>query len=526
MSDDARIGTSSRRVWGQNVAGALVASGVVHAIGSPCFGKSPAIRTSTPVITHGIGSGDVSRSSAVVWSRADRVSRMVVEYATNDRFTDARRVVGPIATPDSDFTSKAILNGLPPGQTIVYRVAFQDVDKPSNVGEPRIGRFRTASNDRKNLSFVWGGDVSGQGWGIDPVHGGMATFESMRQVSPDFFLHSGDHVYADNPILPEVQLADGSTWKNLVTPETSKVAETLDEFRGRYRYNRMDEAFRQFAAEVPVLAQWDDHEVRNNWYPGQTLGDDPRYTVKDVDLLAARGRRAFLDHMPIVPKVGGDTIYRVVSQGPLVDVFLLDERTYRGPNSANRQAEASPATAFLGPDQLAWLKKELKASRAVWKVIASDMPLGLVIGDGPKAFEAVANGDGPALGRELEIADLLSFVKREAIPNLVWFTADVHYAAAHRYDPAKARFTDFEPFWEFVAGPLHAGNFGPGVLDDTFGPQLEFASVPPGTRANQPPSSGLQFFGVVKVEGASGVMTVSLHDRAGKSLYSRELIPA
>ena len=44
---------------------------------------------------------------------------------------------------------------------------------------------------------------------------------------------------------------------------------------------------------------------------------------------------------------------------------------------------------------------------------------------------------------------------------MVWITGDVHYAAAHHYHPERARFTDFDPFWEFVAGPPHAGTFGP-----------------------------------------------------------------
>jgi alkaline phosphatase D len=52
---------------------------------------------------------------------------------------------------------------------------------------------------------------------------------------------------------------------------------------------------------------------------------------------------------------------------------------------------------------------------------------------------------------------------------VVWITADVHYCAAHYYDRAKAQFTDFDPFWEFVTGPLNAGGFGPGVLDNTSG---------------------------------------------------------
>ena len=39
----------------------------------------------------------------------------------------------------------------------------------------------------------------------------------------------------------EVVEPDGQVWRNLVTEEVSKVAETLDEFRGRHRYNLLDD---------------------------------------------------------------------------------------------------------------------------------------------------------------------------------------------------------------------------------------------------------------------------------------------
>jgi alkaline phosphatase D len=103
----------------------------------------------------------------------------------------------------------------------------------------------------------------------------------------------------------------------------------------------------------------------------------------------------------------------------------------------------------------------------------------------------------------------------------VWLTADVHYCAAHFYDPAKARFKDFEPFWEFVAGPLHAGTFGPNALDDTFGPTVVFESAPPEGQSNLPPSAGLQFFGQVDIDGQSSDMVVSLKDVAGRELFSQ-----
>ena len=154
------------------------------------------------------------------------------------------------------------------------------------------------------------------------------------------------------------------------------------------------------------------------------------------------------------------------------------------------------------------------------------MPIGMVVKDGDTAFENAANGDGPALGREKDIAEVLSFIKHARVTNTVWLTADVHYTAAHHYSPDRAQFQDFEPFWEFVSGPLHAGTFGPNGYDNTFGPEVRFAKHPSEAQgANLPPSDGLQFFGKVDISAATRVMTVRLMDVADTELWSVELQP-
>src|SRR6267142_1311742 len=134
--------------------------------------------------------------------------------------------------------------------------------------------------------------------------------------------------------------------------------------------------------------------------------------------------------------------------------FLIDMRSYR--DSTWNKRDDRGDCFILGSAQLAWLR------------------------------------------RELEIADLLSFMKRAGIRNTVWLTADMHYTAVHHYDPNRAVFQDFEPFWEFVSGPLHAGTWAPGQLDNTFGPRAMFQQ---GCGADQgenlAPCFGLQFFGHV-----------------------------
>jgi alkaline phosphatase D len=489
---------------------------------APALVASEAAR---PSVEWGAVVGDVTDGKAIVWSRTDRPARLVVEYATTEAFHDARRVVGPAALEDSDYTAQVELQDLPGGQRLFYRVRFQDLTDLSAWSTPLPGSFATPPGSARDVSLVWGGDVVGQGWGINAAWGGLRMFETMRREGPDLFVHSGDAIYADNPLAAEVVLDDGTVWRNLVTPEKAKVAETLAEFRGNYRYNLMDENLRRFNAEVPMVAQWDDHEVRNNWFPAQVLAD-PRYQVKSAALLAARAKRAMLEYTPVRRGASDpERLFRKIAYGPSLDVFVLDMRSYRGPNSANRQAVAGDETALLGPVQRAWLEAGLRGSRATWKVVASDMPVGLVVKDGPTAFEAVANGDGPPLGRELELAGLLGSSKRDRVRNVVWITADVHYAAAHHYDPRRARFAEFDPFWELVAGPLHAGTFGPPALDDTFGPEVRFRSVPPDLKPNRPPSEGLQFYGRLRIDGRTQVLSASLHDLGGRKLFNVDLEP-
>ncbi|MGE0416617.1 MAG: alkaline phosphatase [Acetobacteraceae bacterium] len=511
--------------------GLLIGAGTV-----PLFAPAISRAADRPTITHGVQSGDVTQSSAVTWARVSQPARVKVEFATTDSF---RTIIGggfADALPESDLTMKLGLDGLPAGQDVFFRVTPQNLADPSILGETAIGHFRSAPADNRTVTFVWSGDTGGQGWGINEDWGGMKAYATMLKHDPDFFLHSGDTIYADGIIPAEVKLKDGTVWKNLTTEAKSKVAETLDDFRGNYAYNLLDRNVRAFNAQVPMLVQWDDHEVTNNWWPEEPLtrGEHQRkkYHETFVLPLVARSHRAFHEYMPVArDPLEPNRIYRRISHGPLVDVFIVDQRSYRGPNGANLQDSYGPAAHFMGPAQIAWLKRGLKASRATWKVIAADMPISIYVmydGDTKSGSEGVAQMDhGMPRGRELEIADLLSFIKREKIANTVWLTADVHYTAAHYYDPDKAKFQDFDPFWEFVSGPIHAGTFGPGQLDQTFGPQLRYVKAPTAEQGqNTPPTAGLQFFGHVKVDGQTKQMTVTLRDVADNALWATTIDPA
>lgn len=500
-------------------------TGVIGGLAMPArsiFAQGPAIVTSEryrPRIDYGVSAGP-----AIIWAHVDRPARLVVEYATTSSFSNAQRIRGEVARPDTGLTARAAIGGLRAGQDVFYRVRFEDLSNPRTSSAPVEGHFRTARSAGP-VRVAWSADVCGQGWGIDRARGGMRLFATMAGLNPDLFIHVGDTIYADGPLREEVTLDDGTVWRNLVSPAKSKVAETLDEYRGNHLYNRLDDHYRRFAAEVGQVVMWDDHEVRDNWYHDQILPAQSPYTEKRVGVLAARARQAFLENYPVtIDRRAGARIYRSIPFGPHLDVFALDMRSYRSANNDNMQTTPGAETAILGRRQLRWLADALTRSRAAWKIVAADMPLGVTVAHQPGRHEAVANGDhGVARGRELEIASLLSTLKKNRVRNVVWITADVHYCAAHHFDPERAATKDFDPFWEFVAGPAHAGTFAPGPLDRTFGPEVKFSGTPADLKPNRPPDAGLQFFGLLEADATARHLTVSLQNTAGQRIFTQDL---
>ncbi len=499
--------------------------------GATGFAAAPAIiapARARPTIKDGITAGDVTSNSAVIWASADRISRLFVEWSTNDSFRNATRLPYLTVTARTGHTGQIVLNNLPPGKDIIYRARFDSAEGLTSGGAA-TGRLRTAGPGR-DVSFVFGGDQGGAGWGINPASGGMRLFETMQGTNPDFLVHLGDRIYADRPLNETVILGNGSRWTNIVTPAKNKVAESVDEYRGNYSYNFLDAHYRRFSAAVPMMATWDDHEVTNNWWPGKELRrrfmQRKGYSVSSVDELAKYGRQAFFDYTPMRrDTTDPDRIYRKIPYGPLVDIFLLDSRSYRSPNNGNRQEGLGAGAALLGQAQTEWLKKSLAESRAVWKIVGNPLPIAHVRRKKRRRYDKFANANnGLPLGREFEIASLLSHIKNHRIRNVVWLAADVHYSAANFFDPGRAAFQDFNPFWEFIAGPFHTKPGRVRNQDRTFGPERRFRT-PVSEDKNPPPSAGHQYFGHARIAAKTGGLTVTFRDLANQVLYSQSIAP-
>ena len=186
---------------------------------------------------------------------------MMVEWETNERFADARQVIGPAAIEATDFTGKIDLRGLPAGERIFYRVQFQDLRDLKTLSEPVSGTFVTPSRAEpsaanssskgpaKRVKIAFTGDVCGQGWGIDPAsrwHEDVRD-DAGRRARP--VRSPGRHDLCRQPDPGRsARSTMASLWKNVTTEEKAHVAQSLDDFRGCYRYNLLDENVRRFNA--------------------------------------------------------------------------------------------------------------------------------------------------------------------------------------------------------------------------------------------------------------------------------------
>ena len=504
---------------------ALSAASAGGALSSRWF--EPAIAQLSDESRFAVQVGDVKRNRAVIWTRGDRRSRFSVEISTSPSFRGRTRIVrGGQLRAATDYTGSIDIGGLHPDTTYYYRTLLKE------QGIAGTGRFQTAPgrDQTSSVRFVWAADMAGQGWGRNPdlkitafdgevIQGGYVIFDVMRKFRPDFAVFCGDMIYADNPIPPTKEIpaaVGGGIWIN--QPAKDFVAITLDEFRANWKYNLGDEKFRRFLSETPVYVEWDDHEVTNNWYPGEILPDGEPYNGQSVDILSQRAEQALFEYNPI----RGKKIFRKFRHGKHLELFLLDERSFRDPNPENDDPNG---IEMLGRRQFKWLKQSLRNSRATWKVIATHDPFTIVTG-GETDRDAWAQNDPAVLGREVQLRDLLKFIKDQNIKNVVSITADVHFAAAIKCDPEQAIFQEFNPFWEFVIGPINAGAFGPGQLDPSFGPEYKFVRGPGASNlpGNLPPPN-LQFFGSMEIDGRTAELITRIHTITGEVVYEKALIP-
>lgn len=425
----------------------------------------------------GVASGDVTKHTATLWTRTTAAGRVALEVATDRRFQDV--VVSRRATARAahGFTVEVEVRKLAAGATYHFRFLG-----PGGTRSP-VGTFRTVPASQQNLRFVYTGDSD-----PTPLEGAnfrdeiASVARTVRREAPDLFVFLGDTVYSDSGLKAER-------------------SDTLEEYRGDYASLRSIQAVRRLLASTSLVTQWDDHEVRNDYAgnPGGLPFAPAGVTAEEV----AAGQQAFREAFPIDEGPGRRT-YRRLSWGRDLDLFVLDERSFRTsplpalqtcfqpetgrpdvaptlpqpvrsslsgatglaylsspPPPGCREAIEDPSATMLGPEQEAWLKAGLQKSTATFKVIVNEVPI----------QELYANPYDRWEGYAADRKELLTFIRDAGIEGVVFATTDAHATIANLAciatlagDGAYACDTSTAP-WEVVAGPMGTRTFAQGVND-------------------------------------------------------------
>jgi alkaline phosphatase D len=421
-----------------------------------------------PRLTQGVAAGDVTATSAIIWTRASGPTRIGAEVSTSPHFRGARRLRAR-ASAELDFTVTFDVRPLRPATRYYYRVRALG---PGRRGPVSTGTFRTAPGRGTHapVRFVFGGDVASGNY-CRSVDWGLPIFFYMSKVRPDFFVALGDMIYADSTCS-----ADGpGDWRNMPGSfpgiddvdwsDTEKVRATYLE---HWRYTRADRHLRYLLSRVPLYSMWDDHEVINDFGASWTYWNAQNRARAGYRTLVDAGRDALFAYGAIRRSHGEpNRIYRSTRWGRDVELFLLDARSYRSRNDEDDTVEN--AKTMLGARQLAWLQNGLRRSSATWKIVACDVPVTIPTGSELLGRDAWANG-GHTTGFERELLDLLRGLDEASVRNVFFITADMHFAQLIRSSRDYDGDGDPLVFHEFVAGPLNARMSKPVWLDDTTHP--------------------------------------------------------
>jgi alkaline phosphatase D len=411
-----------------------------------------------------IASGDVTATSAVLWTRIPATPTKVrFEWSTSRSFRrPALASATARATRATDFTARARIHHLGAAKRYWFRATAVA------TGRRVTATFRTAPRPatRAPVRLVVGGDVGGQRFCRNAAEGGYRIFATIDRLRPNVFVANGDLVYLDGDCpaaaRPEWPNIEGG-FPNVLDVDWTNIAALREAVLDHWRYNRADRYTQRLLRRTPMVAQWDDHEVINDFGARWTYWNFASRDRPGYPNLVAAGRTAFRAYSPIAPR---RRIYRSLRLGRHVELFALDARTYRSRNDA----PDGPAKTLLGSAQLRWLEDGLARSRATWKIVSSDVPLSIPTGSSPAVF----GNDGWTAFRHERHA-LFRFLDRRNVRNVVFVVTDVHFPQTIRYDVDADGDGDRLRIHELVNGPLAAIRLSPAPLDPTAGASSLYA---------------------------------------------------
>ncbi|MEU9799541.1 alkaline phosphatase D family protein [Streptomyces sp. NPDC051000] len=404
------------------------------------LGLSPAhAAESAPAFPHGVASGDPLPDGVLLWTRVTPSPEAVPgsglgpdtavgwEVAEDRNFARIVASGSVTATAATDHTVKVDVRGLRPHTPYWYRFT-------AGATVSAIGRTLTAPAVDAATPGIRFGVVSCANW----ESGYFSAYRHLAaRTDLDAVLHLGDYVYEyASGTYPEA--------KYVVRPHQPRhEIVSLADYRTRHGTYKTDADLQALHAAHPVVAIWDDHEFANDAWSGgaenHTAGAEGDWAAR-----AAAAKQAYFEWMPVRASIAG-TVYRRLRFGSLVDLHLLDLRTFRSQQvKVGSGAVDDPERTITGRAQLDWLKSGLANSNAAWKLVGTSVmispvafgslpahllkPLAKLLGL-PEGGLAISTDqwDGYTDDRK----ELLGHLKDRGIKNTVFLTGDIHMAWAN-----------------------------------------------------------------------------------------------
>lgn len=307
----------------------------------------------------GVGSGDPTSSSVVLWTRVAAHSPAPLRWEIGPSGDDATlTATGEVsATDDTDGTVHVRVDGLDPG--VRYRFGFVG---PGGERSP-IGTTATlpARPERLTVGLACCAD-----WSAGPFDG----YRWLADQSLDAVVHLGDYIYEKG--------VDGPHR----TTDPAWDCVTLADYRRRYAQQHHDPALRDLHASAPWFSLWDDHEFADNasrWHsPGhRRAGMRHRWSVRRR--AAEQANREWLPRLDEADAPGPIDRHRRI--GELLDLIVLDTRM-QGPRQPEDDAEGPSAAPRPSPDrqilsdrQWRWLEEVLSRPAPRWTLLVTSVQL-------------------------------------------------------------------------------------------------------------------------------------------------------
>jgi phosphodiesterase/alkaline phosphatase D-like protein len=484
---------------------------------------APAAPASARGFSLGVSSGDVTATTAMLWTRAPHAGNVqLVLFDDSSPVPDLVFFPFPRrnATRARDLTVRFALKHLRPNRRYLYQFV-----QGSTVSE--LGAFRTPPlrGVPVRVRFAVTGDADAT---VSPVtkrrFNDFGVYGRMQAERNDFNVNLGDTIYSDSE-----------------QPGAGRPALSVRAKWARYRANIAMPKLRKLRQSGVLYEHWDDHEFINDFNVAQ-----------NGRALYAAGSKAFFDYNPVRTVGAGLGLYRTFRWGKNLQLFFLDLRSFRSaPASAHgvcdnagrpdpaptvpqplrttlalagftqlatpvpaacTAAIADPRRTMLGRAQLAAFEKDVAASTARFKVVLTEDPIEQFYAFPYDRFEGYA----------AERTALLQFLATH-VKNLVFLATDTHANFVNTVNYSTLGHLSSSPFFEVVTGPAAAERFGQEVDAALGHPGIARVLAQRFLRAPAPSGVGMRCanissYAYAEVTVTRSALSVRLKDAAGKRI--------